>query len=156
MNEFESNWISFSHSQSGERVFLSESERRKQGVSIQDGSVWIQHGRVQDGCHQQVEWEWMNLSQIDLVWVRVLCKMAETKMAEFKMVAIIKLITLNWFESESEWSESVFEWIWEKITRSLKPRWQCLNPRWQSSRWLPSSSCVRLNEWSFLVQMVGN
>ena len=27
-----------------ERVFLSESERRKQGVWIQDGSVWIQHG----------------------------------------------------------------------------------------------------------------
>ena len=37
----------------------------------------------------------MSLSQIELVWVRVLCKMAESKMAEFKMelkmVAIIKL-----------------------------------------------------------------
>ena len=36
--------------------------------------------------------------------------------------------------------KSVFEWIWEKITRWLNPRWQCLNPRWQNSRWLPSSS----------------
>ena len=43
-------------------------------------------------------------------------KMAEFKMAEFKMAAIIKLnetewvwVRLNQFESESEWSESVFE-----------------------------------------------
>ena len=40
-------------SQSGVRVFLSEFERRKQGV-------WIQHGRIQDACHHQVELEWMN------------------------------------------------------------------------------------------------
>ena len=53
------------------------------------------HGRVQDDSHHQVEWEWMSLSQIELVWVRVLCKMAESKMAEFKMVAIIKF--------ESDW-----------------------------------------------------
>ena len=43
-------------------------------------------------------------------------------MAELKMAAIIKLIRLNKFESESEWSESVFEWIWEKITRYLNPK----------------------------------
>ena len=67
---------------------------------MQDGSVWIQDGRIQNGCHHQVESEWMSLSQIELVWVRVLCKMAESKMAELKMeelkmVAIIKLIRLN-------------------------------------------------------------
>ena len=55
----------------------------------------IQDGRVQDYFHHQVEWEWMSLSQIELVWVRVLCKMAESKitefkMEEFKMAAIIK------------------------------------------------------------------
>ena len=43
----------------------------------------------------------MSLSQIELVWVKLLCKMAESKMvefklAEFKMAAIIKL-------SENEW-----------------------------------------------------
>ena len=43
--------------------------------------------------------------------------------------------------------ESVFEWIWESITRCLNPRWQCLNPTWQNSRWLPSSSWVRMNEF---------
>ena len=31
------------------------------------------------------------------------------------------------------------------MTRSLNPRWQCLNPTWQNSRWLPSSSSVRMN-----------
>ena len=71
MNEFESDWISLSQSHSGVRVFLSESERRKQGVWIQHGRSWIQDGRIQDGCHHQVEWEWMSLSQIKLVWVRV-------------------------------------------------------------------------------------
>ena len=90
----------------------------------------------------------MSLSQYELVWIRVLCKMAESKMAEFKMVAIFKLIRLIYFESGSQWRKSVFEWIWEKITR-------CLNPRWQNSRWLPSWSWVRMNEWSFFVQMVG-
>ena len=63
MNEFESDWISLSQCQSGVRVFLSESGRRKQGV-------WIQHGRIQDNCHHQVESEWMSLSQIELVWVK--------------------------------------------------------------------------------------
>ena len=76
-------------------------------------------GRIQDGHHHQVEWEWMSLSQIELVWVRVRVegmegecfwvnpkednkvsefhnaeaesKMAEFKMAKFKMVTIIKL-----------------------------------------------------------------
>ena len=121
---------------------------------VQNG--WIQDGRFQDGCHHQVKWQWMSLSQIELVWVRVLCKMAESKMAEFKMeelkmVAIIKLIRWNYFESGSEWRKSVFDWIWEKITWCLNPRWQCLNPRWQNSRWLPSSSWVRMNEWSFFL-----
>ena len=48
----------------------------------------------QDGCHYQVEWEWMSLSQIELVGVR------------FRV----------------EWE--CFEWIWEKIIWCLNPRWQ--------------------------------
>ena len=28
---------------------------------------WIQDGRIQDGCHHQVKWKWMSLSQIELV-----------------------------------------------------------------------------------------
>ena len=37
----------------------------------------------------------IKLSENELVWDRVLCKIAESKMADFKMVAIIKLIRLN-------------------------------------------------------------
>ena len=99
-HQVEWEWISLSQielvwvkSQSGGRVFLSESERRKQGVWIQDGSGWIQHGRIQDGCHHRVESEWMNKgffcanggNQSWQVWVslRGKTKMAESKMAEF-------------------------------------------------------------------------
>ena len=67
---------------------------------VQNG--WIQDGRIQDGCHHQVEREWMSFSQIELVWGRVLCKMGESKMAEFKMAAIIKLRV-----------ESEIELVWE-------------------------------------------
>ena len=74
MNEFESDWISLSQS------FV-------QNGWIQDGSVWIQHVRIQDGCHHQDDSGWM--SEV------FLCKMAESRMAEFKMAAIIMLIRLN-------------------------------------------------------------
>ena len=30
----------------------------------------IQDGRIPDGCNHQVKWEWMSLSQIELVWVK--------------------------------------------------------------------------------------
>ena len=73
-------------------IKLSENEWVK-FFFVQNG--WIQDGRIQDGWHHQVEWEWMSLSQIELVWVRVLCKMAESKVAEFMMDAIIRLIRLN-------------------------------------------------------------
>ena len=45
--------------------------------------------------------------------------------------------------------ESVFEWISEKKTL-------CLNPTQQNSRWLPSSSWVRMNEWRFFCANGGN
>ena len=112
MNEFESDWISLSQSQSGGRVFLSESERKKQGVWIQDGTVLIQHSRIQDGCHHQVESEWMsegffvqmvgtNPGKCEWVWEEFKTKMAESKkakikIAEFKMTAIIKLSQNEW------------------------------------------------------------
>ena len=114
----------------------------------------MQHGRIQDGCHHQVRWEWMSLSQIELVWVSIRVdgeyfwmnlrednkvsesKMAvsESNMAEFKKAAIIKL-------SENEWV-NIFCAKW-------------LNPTWQNLRWVPSSSWFRMNEWSFFLQMVG-
>ena len=96
MNEFESDWISMSQS------------------FVQNGcfhDLKIQDGRIQDSCHHQVKWEWMSLSQIELVWVSIRVewecfwvnlrednKVSESKMAvsqsnmaEFKMAAIMKL-----------------------------------------------------------------
>ena len=116
MNEFESDWISLNQSQSKGRVFLSESERRKQGVWIPQCRSWIQDGRIQDGHYHQVKWEWMSMSQNELVRVRVRVEVecfwvnlrqdnkmsesniavSESEMAEFKMAAITKL-------SENEW-----------------------------------------------------
>ena len=69
----------------------------------------MQIGRIQDCCHHQVKWEWMSLSQIELVWVIVRVerecfwvnlrednKVSESIMAEFKMAAIIKLSQNEW------------------------------------------------------------
>ena len=112
MSEFESDWTSLSQGFFAKwlnptwqifkmatiiRLKLSQNESVK-FFFVQNS--WIHNGRIQDGCHHQVELEWMSFSQIELVWVRVLCKMAESKMAEFnmeefKMVAIIKLIRWN-------------------------------------------------------------
>ena len=130
MNEFESDWISLSQSQSGVRVFLSESERRKQGV-------WIQHGTIQDDCHHQVQSEWMS---------------------EVFLIQHGRIQDGCHHQVESEWmSEGFFvqmvgnnlgkcEWVWEGKLRWLNPRWP--NSSWQNSRWLPSSSWVRMNEFA--------
>ena len=121
INEFESDWISLSQSQSGGRVFLTESEERNKGVWFQHGRSWIQDGRIHDGHLHQVESEWMSLNQIELVWVRVRVEwecvwvnlreenkvsefhnskaesnMAEFEMAEFNMATINKLSLNEW------------------------------------------------------------
>ena len=89
MNKLESDWISLSQR------------------FVQNG--WVQYGKIQDGCHQQI-------NQIELVWVRFRVewgcfwvnliednmvsesKMAvsESNMEEFKMAAIIKLSQNEW------------------------------------------------------------
>ena len=152
MNELESYWISLSQSQSGERMFLSVSERRWQGVWIQDGSVWIQDGRIQDGCHHQVESEWLSEVLFCAKWLN-------QRWQNSRWLPSSSWVRMNEFESywislsHSQSGGRMFlELIWEKITRWLNPRWQCLNPTWQNSRWLPSSSWVRMNKWIFFVQ----
>ena len=218
--------------------------RLKVWVRVLCNNGRIKDGRIQDGCHHQVRWEWMSWSQIELVWFRIrvewecfwvklrednkvskskmavaessmaefkmaaiiklrqnewvkfiLFKMVECKMAEFKMAAIIKVewvwVRLNEFESEfcakwvnSRWQNSrwlpsssyvrrnEFESDWISLSQSQigvrvflsesERRWltgwvrMCLNPTWQNSRWLPSSSWVRMNEWSFFCANGGN
>ena len=93
---------------------------------MQDGQ--IQDGRIQVGCHHQVDWEWISLSEIELVWVRVRVEwecfwvnlreenkvseskmaMSESNMVEFKMAAIIKLSQNEWVKVFlCKWSEPI-------------------------------------------------
>ena len=111
MNEFELDWISLSQS------FV-------QNGWIQDGSVWIQHGRIQNGCHHQDDSGWM--SKV------FLCKMAESKMVEFKMAAIITL-------SENEW-----------VTFFLFKMAEYQNAQFKMADIIKISQ--NANEWSFWVQ----
>ena len=131
-----------------------ESEWRNQSEIFFVQNGWIQDGRIQDGCHHLVNW-------IELVWVRVWVewesfwvnvrednKVFEYKMAvyEFKMA---RIQDDSHYQVKSEWmSLSQIELVCVRV------RW--LNPRWQSSRWLPSSSWVRMNEWSLFCAKVGN
>ena len=118
---------------------------------------WLDEGRIQDGCHHQVEWERIEfeVSDVQLVWVRVLCKMwVNWGWQNSRMAAIIMLIRLKIVWVRVRDGVSVFElnlrWMTNKFC--LNPRWEWLNPIWQKSRWLPSSSWDRRNEWSFFVQ----
>ena len=74
--------------------------------------------RIQDDCHHQVKWEWMSLSQIELVWVRV------------RMERECFWVNLREDNKVSESKMAVAE-----------------SSEWQNSRWLPSSSWVRMNEF---------
>ena len=90
MNEFHSDWISLSQSQSGVRVFFLVNLREDNKVSESKMAV------------------------------------AESNMAEFKMAATIKL-------SQNEW----VKFFLFKMVKSKR----------QNSRWLTSSSWVRMNEF---------
>ena len=119
VNEFQSEWISLSQSfvQNGWLEDRHNSQMADPSSSwvrmpwmkfflSQDG--WLLVCRIQDGWHHQVEWEWMSLNQIGLVWVRSFVQqvseykmaVAESSMAEFKMVCHHQV--------ESEWKSEVF------------------------------------------------
>ena len=184
LSQIELVWVRFRVEWEGFWVNL---RRRKQGVWIQDGSVWIQHGRIQDGCHHQVKWEWMNSSQIELVWVRVRMEwevwvfLSDSKR---RKQGVFIQDGSGWIQHgriqdgchhqvESEWISEVFcanggEWSVSELfldanggTNLIKCEWvwherlRWMNPRWKNSRWLPSSSWVRMNEWSFLCKWWG-
>ena len=109
---------------------------------------WIQDGRIQDGCHHQVKGEWMSLSQIELVWVRVRVEwecfwvnlrednkvsestiaVSEFKMAEFKVATIIKLSQNEWVKffcvlvGREVWVKFFLCKWWEPILASLSLR----------------------------------
>ena len=61
---------------------------------VQNG--WIQEAELKMADIYQIEWEWMSLSQIELVWVRVLCKMAKDGRIQVQ-------VKFGQNESESDW-----------------------------------------------------
>ena len=81
---------------------------------MQDGQIL--DGRIQNACQYQFRWEWMSLSQIELVWISIRVEweclwvilrednkvsesnmaVCDSNMAEFKMAAIIKLSQNEW------------------------------------------------------------
>ena len=120
---------------------------------VWEGKLWWLNPRWPNSRWQNSRWlpssswvrmnefesDWISLSQsqngVRVFWVnlREENKVSKYKMAvsqstmiEFKMAAIIKL-------SENEWVKF-------------------FNQTLQNSRWLPSSSWVRMNEWSFLIK----
>ena len=127
---------------------------------------WKQHGqfldgRIPDGCHHQIRWEWMSLSQIELVRVRVRVqwecfwvnlrednKVSESKMAvfeynmaEFKMAAIIRLSQNEWvkFSCAKGGNQCWHVWVSLKGNTKIDESKTAKFKRW-NSRWLPSSS----------------
>ena len=129
MNEFESEWISMSQSQSGWRVFLSESERRKQGVWIPQ---WQKLNPRWQNSRRNSRWppssSWVRMNE----WRFFCSNGGEASVSE---VFFVQMVGTNLGKCEC---------VWEEKLRWLIPRWP--NSRWQNSRWLPSSS-LRMNEF---------
>ena len=119
---------------------------------------WIQDGQIQDDCHHQVKWEWMSLSQNELVWVR------ERINWEFFEMICAKWQCLNptwqdgwhhqaeWFKMKmAECHHQVSQWEWMSLSESERMT-RCLSKMAVSESnmaewWLPSTR-VRMNEWS--------
>ena len=64
-------WVEFFLCKCWEPILASVSDFQR---TYYDG--WIQDGQIQEsgiqyGCHHQDKWEWMSLSQIELVWISI-------------------------------------------------------------------------------------
>ena len=147
INLSENEWMKFFLCKWWEPILasLSEFERKYYNGWIWDGR--IQDGRIQDGCQYQFRWEWLSLSQIELVWVRARVewecfwgnlrednKVSEFNMAEFKMAAIIKL-------NQNEWVKLFVQNGWILDGRILDDCHHQVESEWMSE--------------VFFVQMVG-
>ena len=164
-----SDWISLSHSQSGGRVFWVN---LREDNKVFESKMAVSESKMAEFKMAAI----INLSQNE--WVKFfLCKMAESKMAEFKMAAIIKLSKNEWVKfflckmaeskmadfkiaaiiklSQNEWVKFFMCKCWEIILAGVSEferknydGWNQNGQDGQNSRWLPSSSWVRMNEWS--------
>ena len=176
MNEFESDWISLSQSQSRGRVFFRVNLRKENKVSE------FHYSEAESKMAEFKMATIIKLSQNELVWVRVRVegecfwvnlrednkvsefhnaeaesKMAEFKMAKIKMASIIKFSLNEWvmffvpIVGREMWVK--FYFVQMVGTNLGKYEWvweeklRWMNTRWPNSRWLTSSSWVRMNEF---------
>ena len=162
-------------------IKLSQNEQVK-FFFVQNG--WIQDSRIQDGYHHQFEWEcmsevflckwlntrwqnsrwlsssgWVRMNDFESDWIRLSQSFVQHGWIQDGRIQdgchhLVSQIELVWVRVRVE-----EECLWVNLrenNKCLNPRWQCLIPTWQSSRWLISSSWVRMNEfesvWTSLSQ----
>ena len=114
-------WVKFFCANGGNQSWQVWVILKGNTMMVESKMAKFKMAEYQDSCLHQVKWEWMSLSQIELVWVSIRVewecfwvnlrednkvsesKMAvsESNMAEFKMAAIIKL-------SQNEWVKFFF------------------------------------------------
>ena len=124
----------------------------------------------------QFEWEWMSLNQIKLVWVRVRVEWEwfwvnlreDNKVSETKMAVAESNMTQYQdgchHQVESEKMSEVFlcanggnqSWqVWVSLRGKTKlAESKLAKIKMADSRWLPSSSWVRMNVWRVFVSMM--
>ena len=123
---------------------------------------WIQGGRIQDGWHHQVEWQWM--SEVFLVqngWiqdgriqdgchhqVRMNVWVRWMSLSQIDLVWVRVRCGVRVFLSEQSWVWEEEQGVWIQDGSGWIPS------SWQNSRWLIDHQVwVRMNEWSvFFVQ----
>ena len=80
------------------------------------------NGRIQDGCHHQVKWEWMSLKD----WISLSQSQSEVQ-------SVFKGIHDELPSTSSVW----IQWVWVSVESNMESEFCAgwLNPLCQSSRW---------------------
>ena len=94
---------------------------------VQNG--WIQDGRIQDGCHHQVEWDWMSLSPDWIRLSQILNLAGKCEWSFFLQIVGTNLGKCEWvWEEKLRWAESKMgefkmachhqvEWEWMSLSQ---------------------------------------
>ena len=105
-------------------------------------------------CHHQDESEWLSEQMMGTNRGQVMAAGSEiqSRWQNSRWLPSSSWVRMN--EFESDWislKQSGVRCFWVNMREDNKvfeSKWQCLNPIWQNSRWLPSLSWIRMNEWS--------
>ena len=150
-------WVKFFYADGGNQSWQVWVSLRGNTIMTESNMAKLKMSEFKMAAIIKLSEEWMSLSQIELVWIRVRVEwecfwvnlrednkvseskmaMSESNMTEFKMAAIIKVSQNEWVKffcaDGGNQSWQVWSDYWEEILS-----W--LNLRWPNSRWLPSLS----------------